>query len=80
MRARWLPDVDLTVRTATREKSMRITWPDRTSVEVGFTRRGPTKSQVALQHGKLPDRVASTRMKQYWAERLGALGDVLAPS
>jgi uncharacterized protein YndB with AHSA1/START domain len=78
-RARWLPGVELTVRTATREKSMRITWPDRTSVEIGFTRKGAAKSQVALQHGKLPDRAAATRVKQYWAERLGALEDVLAP-
>jgi hypothetical protein len=77
-RARWLPGVDLTVRTATREKSMRITWPDRTSVEVGFTRRGAAKSQVQLQHGKLPDPAAAMRVKQYWAERLGALEGVLA--
>jgi hypothetical protein len=79
-RARWLPGVDLTIRTATRGKSMRITWPDRTSLEVGFTRRGPAKSQVALQHGKLPDRAAATRMKEYWTERLAALQDVLTPN
>jgi hypothetical protein len=77
-RARWLPGVDLTVRTATREKSMRITWPDKTSVVVGFERKGPAKSLVALAHGKLPDRDSATRVKQYWAERLGALEDVLA--
>jgi len=77
IRSRWLPGVALTVRTATREKSMRITWPDRTSVEVGFARRGPAKSQVALQHGKLPDRAAATRVKEYWAERLSALEEVL---
>jgi hypothetical protein len=76
-RAQWLP-VDLTIRTATREKSMRITWPDKTSVEVGFARKGPTKSLVALQHAKLPDRAAATRMKEYWAERLDALREVLA--
>ena len=76
-RARWLPGVDLTVRTATREKSMRITWPDRTSVAVGFASRGIAKSQVALEHGKLPDRAAQTRVKQYWAERLDALEQVL---
>ena len=76
-RARWLPGVDLTVRTATRGKSMRITWPDRTSVVVGFESRGAGKSQVAIQHGKLADRAAAARMKQYWAERLGALGEVL---
>jgi uncharacterized protein YndB with AHSA1/START domain len=78
-RARWLPGVDLTVRTATRGKSMRITWPDRTSVEVGFTSKGPAKSLVAVQHGRLPDRAAQTRVKQYWAERLDALKEVLAP-
>jgi hypothetical protein len=77
-RVRWLPDVNLTVRTATRGRSMRITWPDLTSVVVGFTSRGTAKSQVAVQHGKLADRAAATRMKQYWAERLDALKDVLA--
>jgi hypothetical protein len=76
-RARWLPGVDLTVRTATRGKSMRITWPDRTSVVVGFASRGAAKSQVALAHEKLPDRAAATRMKLYWAERLGALEELL---
>ena len=78
-RAQWLPGVDLTVRTATRGKSMRITWPDRTSVAVGFSGRGQGKSQVAVQHEKLADRAAQVRMKQYWAERLDALGQVLGP-
>ena len=78
-RAQWLPGVDLTVRTATRGKSMRITWPDRTSVAVGFSGRGQGKSQVAVQHEKLADRAAQMRMKQYWAERLDALGQVLVP-
>lgn len=78
-RAQWLPGVDLTVRTATRGKSMRITWPDRTSVAVGFSGRGEGKSQVAVQHERLADRAAQVRMKQYWTERLDALGQVLAP-
>ncbi len=77
-RQRWLPGVNLTVRTATRGKSMRITWPDQTSLVVGFDRTGTGKSQVALQHGKLPDQESANRMKQYWAERLGALEDVLS--
>jgi len=79
-RARWLPGVDLTVRTATRDKSMRITWPDQTSVQVGFAARSRAKSQVQVQHAKLRDRQASTRMKQFWAERLGALAEVLLPT
>jgi hypothetical protein len=78
IRASWLPGVDLTVRTAARNKSMRITWPDRTSLAVGFTRKGAGKSEVALQHGKLPDRDSQTRIKEYWADRLGALQGVLA--
>jgi hypothetical protein len=78
-RARWLPDVQLTIRTATRGKYLRITWPDRTSVAVYFASRGAGKSQVAVQHGNLPDRAAAARMKEYWAGRLDALGEVLAP-
>jgi len=78
-RARWQPGVDLTVRTAAREKSMRISWPDGTSVVVGFMPRGEKKSQVALAHGKLPDRDSVNRMKEYWAERLAALEHVLVP-
>lgn len=77
MRRRWLPNVDLTIRTATREKLMRITWPDRTSVEVGFMSRGVGKSQVGLVHTKLPDRAAVTGKKEYWAERLAELGKLL---
>ena len=77
-RARWLPGIELTIRTATRGKSMRITLPDRTSLEVGFMSKGANKSQVALQHGKLPEREAAARMKEYWAKRLDALSQLLA--
>jgi hypothetical protein len=76
-RRRWLPDVKLAVRTTTRDKTMRVTWPDGTSVEVYFVPKGAAKSQVAVQHRKLPDRAAADRMKAYWAERLGALQQIL---
>jgi hypothetical protein len=65
------------VRTATRDKSMRLTWPDGTSVEIGFLAKGADKSQVALQHSKLSDRAAVTRIKQFWTERLTDLAGVL---
>ena len=77
-RARWLPDVKPVIRTATAAKSMRLTWPDGTSVLVGFAAKGAAKSQVAIQHVRLPDRETATRMKEYWAARLGALTEVLA--
>jgi uncharacterized protein YndB with AHSA1/START domain len=79
LRARWLPGIDLAIRTATRDKSIRATWPDRSSVEIFFAGKGPGKSQVALQHGKLPDRASAQRMKQYWTERLDALEQALMP-
>jgi hypothetical protein len=77
-RERWLPGVALTVRSATPNKAMRITWPDRTTLVVGFLKTSSGKSQVALQHEKLPDRETAARMKQYWTERLGELEGVLS--
>ncbi|HWB43365.1 MAG TPA: hypothetical protein VG500_19030 [Gemmatimonadales bacterium] len=77
-RARWLPGLDLTVRGATREKSIRLTWPDGTPVTAWFERKGEGKSVVALAHGKLPDRAAASQAKQFWGERLDALKEVLA--
>ncbi|MFQ5890996.1 MAG: hypothetical protein ACE5JR_13275 [Gemmatimonadota bacterium] len=76
-RERWLPGVDLEIRTSTREKSMRMTWPDETSVEVYFTAKGDAKSQVALQHRKLPSKAAAAETKEYWGDRLEALARLL---
>lgn len=78
-RARWLPEVALTVRSATRNKSIRILWPDRTYVQLGFTSKGARKSQVSIQHGKLVDAAAATKMKAFWAERFRVLEAVLTP-
>jgi uncharacterized protein YndB with AHSA1/START domain len=77
-RAKWLPGVDLTVRTATKDKSMRITWPDGTSVVVGFLAKAKGKSTVQVQHGKLADKAAAEKAKVFWGERLDALAGVLA--
>ena len=56
---------------------MRITWPDETSVVVGFTAMGAAKSQIAVQHEKLTDKAAVLRAKEFWAERFDALKEVL---
>jgi uncharacterized protein YndB with AHSA1/START domain len=77
VRSRWLPGVSLTVRKATSPKSVRITWDDGSSVQVWLTAKGAGKCSAAVQHTKLPDRAAVERTKQYWAERLAALGEVL---
>jgi hypothetical protein len=77
-RAKWLPGVDLTVRTASKDKYMRITWPDGTVVVVGFLSKGRGKSAVYVQHGRLPDKAAADKLKVFWGERFAALAEVLA--
>src|SRR6185503_16038426 len=52
LRSRWLKD-EFAVRKATKDKSMRITWSDSTSVEVNFYGKGDSKSQASVQHTKL---------------------------
>jgi hypothetical protein len=76
-RARWLPGIALTVRKATPHKSARITWPDGTSVDVGFLDKGK-KSTVALQHQKIRSKDEAARLRRWWTERLDALAEVLA--
>ena len=78
LRAQWLPDVDLTVRTARRDKALRITWPDGSSVEALFYGKGAGKSQLAITHAKLKAKAASTEMKAFWTDRLDALSAVIS--
>jgi hypothetical protein len=72
-RARWLGRVTPTVRKATPERSLRLTWDDGTSVEVLFHAKGAAKSQVSVQHGKLATARDAAERKAYWAEALGRL-------
>jgi len=74
-RARWLPE-KITVRRATPHKSMRISWPDGTRVELSFLSKGD-KSMVAVQHTKLTSRSEVDERKRFWSERLAALNELL---
>jgi uncharacterized protein YndB with AHSA1/START domain len=77
-RARWLRDPGFTVRKATRPRSVRITWVDgKTRVEASFSAKGDARSQVSVQHSKLPDPDAAARMKAYWGEALDRLRDAV---
>jgi hypothetical protein len=80
VRRLWLNDGPVRIRTATPLKSMRIDWSDRSIIAVGFTAKGASKSSVAVQHTKLPDKKEADHIKQYWTERLDALGMVLTAS
>ena len=61
-RAQWLPEDGLVERTATTNKSMRVTWNDRkTSLEINFYPKIEDKSQVVVQHSKLPHAKAAAK-------------------
>jgi uncharacterized protein YndB with AHSA1/START domain len=77
LRRRWLPEPKLVVRAAQPDHSLRITWPDGTSVECWFTAKSDTKSAVAVTHTKLASKADADQRKAYWAERLGAMAEVL---
>ena len=76
-RRRWLAGVPMTIRGATKNKRLRITWDrDDTRVEVAFYARGGGKSQLTVQHGRLPNAAAAAKTKAYWKGRLGKLVDI----
>ena len=79
---RWLAGRSVTVRNATPNRSLRMTWSDATStVEVTFTDKGndkgASKTQVVVQHSKLADSAQAEQMKAYWREALERLDGVV---
>ena len=73
-RAAWLKEDGLVVRKATPNKSMRVTWKDgKTSLEIAFLAKGDDKSQIVIQHSKLPNAKAADKMKTYWGKALDRL-------
>ena len=67
MRKRWLPDGELSERTATRPKSARFDWgTDQTRVSITFLAKAKAKSAIALEHRRLADAEEAERMKAYW--------------
>lgn len=77
-RSSWLQEDGFTIRKATPNKSMRVTWIDgKTSVEFYFAQKAAAKTQVVAQHSKLPDAKAAAKMKSYWRGKLDRLQTAL---
>ncbi|MFL5342376.1 MAG: hypothetical protein ACJ8F7_19685 [Gemmataceae bacterium] len=77
-RAKWLPDsAAITIHRATKDRSMRITWADGSSVDVMFYVKGQAKSQVTVEQRKLPDAKAVARVKAFWKAALEKLKGAL---
>ncbi|MGN9810133.1 hypothetical protein ACTMSW_12340 [Micromonospora sp. BQ11] len=78
LRRRWLPDVEVRVRTATAPRTFRADWAGGpTRLVVGFAPLGDTKSRVAVQHEKLTGPEQAAELKAYWRDRLTALKQLL---
>lgn len=75
-RRRWLKD-NIVVRKSTTDRSMRITWPDGTHVDVYFYEKGTVKSQAAVQHSKLRNSVQVERMRSHWKGALARLSSAV---
>lgn len=69
-RTKWMGKRKIVIRKATTNKSMRITWPDKSSIEVNFYAKGAAKSQVAVQHSKLKGENDVSKSKKYWSRAL----------
>lgn len=78
VRGKWLREDGLAIRKATANKSMRFTWTDKkTSLDLNFYPKGQSKSQVVVQHTKLPNSKAAAAMKNYWSKNLDRLKEFL---
>jgi hypothetical protein len=79
LRDRWLPDAILIERTATAwGDPLRFDWGDggsRIVVDIGPSGEG--RSQVSLQHLRLPDAGTAAETKAFWRERLTVLKTLL---
>ena len=80
--AKWLPAAaKITIRKATRNKSLRVTWIDgKSSIEVQFYTKGVDKSQVTVEQKKLANAKAVAKTKAYWTAALGKLRALLEGS
>ena len=78
-RRKWLSADKVSIRTKTRPKSIRLGWTDGSIIALWFTAKGKSKSAVSVQHAKLPDREAASRLKAYWSDQLDRLAEALAP-
>jgi uncharacterized protein YndB with AHSA1/START domain len=76
LRKKWLKE-KITVRKATEQKSMRMTWPDGTSVEAYFSSKGDERSSVAVQHGKLAKAAEVARSKKQWQAAFDRLKEIM---
>jgi hypothetical protein len=77
-RNKWLADDRFSIHKATASKSIRARWGRGVSrIDVDFCEKGPSKSQVTVQHNRIETSDAAEQMKAYWAKKISALEALL---
>jgi hypothetical protein len=77
LRARWLAVEGLRITRVTRAKYVRMRGSDGAHIEVVLVPKGESKSQAAIQHGDLRDKVGVQEAKAFWSDRFDALAALL---
>jgi hypothetical protein len=73
LRKKWLAE-SFTIRTATANKSLRLTWAKpASSLSVNFYVKGEGKTQITVQHEKLASAKEVAQLKKFWGEKLNSL-------
>jgi len=79
-RNKWLADDRFSIHKATASKSIRARWGRGVSrIDVDFCEKGPSKSQVTVQHNRIETSDAAEQMKAYWAKKISALEALTRP-
>jgi hypothetical protein len=77
-RNKWLADDRFSIHKATASKSIRARWGRGVSrIDVDFCEKGPTKSQVTVQHNRIETSDAADQMRAYWDKKIRALEALL---
>ena len=72
-RSEWLPSLDITITTARPGKSIRATVSDGTRLDVNIYAKGEERTQIAIQHEKIPDADTAETWKTFWTHALDSL-------
>ncbi|WP_143014868.1 hypothetical protein [Glycomyces harbinensis] len=75
VRARWLPDLELSQRSASPPKSVRFDASDGTRILVNLSARGGEKTAVQVEVAKLASAEESAAAKAAWKTRLERLAE-----
>jgi len=77
-RRRWLQESPLKITASTRNKSIRAQWANgKSRLSIDFYSKGENRSQVVVQHMKLPSLKTAEDLQTFWKEKLNTLEETL---